>query len=285
MIRREIFKRCCVCGKTKSQNKMFKDICDDCTKIIKKICSGCKTKKIDNKVLLFNEDALKVLHKLPDKSVDLVLVDLPYGTTSCKWDSIIPLDKMWKELNRICKVNSAMVFTAQQPFTWKLCASNPEDFKYELIWSKPNATNPFRAKYAPMKKHENILIFYKKQPVYNPQMETGKPYKWNSRRSGGEAANILQKKDTPINNTGTRYPSSILPIKQERGLHPTQKPVELMEWLIKTYSNEGQTVIDFTMGSGTTGVAALKNNRKFIGVEMDEKYFDTAVSRMEDLEC
>lgn len=253
-------------------------------KKIKKYCDSCCNfeiiKEITDKALLINGECIKVLKTLPDKSVNLVLVDLPYGTTACKWDSIIPLDAMWNELNRICKENSAMIFTAQQPFTWKLCSSNPKDFRYELIWQKPNATTPFRAKYSPMKKHENILIFYKKQPVYNPQMEIGKPYKWNSKRSGGEASNIIQKKETPINNNGIRYPSSILPMKQERGLHPTQKPVPLMEWLIKTYTNSKQTVLDFTMGSGTTGVACLKNNRRFIGVELNKRYFDVACERI-----
>jgi len=249
---------------------------------IREHCSNSQNfediKEFRKKALLIRGEAIKILKTLPPESIDLILVDLPYGTTACKWDSIIPLDAMWKELNRICKKNTAMIFTAQQPFTWKLCSSNPKNFRYELIWQKPNATSPFRAKYAPMKKHENILVFYKKQPIYNPQMGKGKPYKWNSKRSGGEASNIIQKKETPINNLGTRYPGSILAIKQERGLHPTQKPVALMEWLIKTYSNPKQTILDFTMGSGTTGVACLKNDRKFIGIEIDKKYFDISCS-------
>jgi len=251
---------------------------------IKKHCDNApnfeEIKEFGKGALLIKGEAIKVLKTLPKESVDLVLVDLPYGTTACEWDSIIPLDAMWEELDRICKKNTAMIFTAQQPFTWKLCSSNPKDFRYELIWQKPNATSPFRAKYAPMKKHENILVFYKKQPIYNPQMEKGKPYQWNSKRSGGEASNIIQKKETPIDNKGTRFPSSILPAKQERGFHPTQKPVVLMEWLIKTYSNPKQVVLDFTMGSGTTGVACLKTKRKFIGIEINKKYFNVACSRI-----
>ncbi len=254
-----------------------------------KIKENCKNslnfeeiKEVSDRGLLIRGDSLNVLRTLPNNSIDLLVVDLPYGTTACSWDSIIPLDAMWEEVNRICKKNSAMVFTSQQPFTWKLCSSNPKNFRYELIWQKPNATSPFVAKYMPMKKHENILIFYRDRPVYNPQMEKGKPYKWNSKRSGGEASNIIQKKETPINNLGTRYPSSILLMNQERGFHPTQKPVALMEWLIKTYSKPNQVVLDFTMGSGTTGVACLKNKRKFIGVEINKKYFDIACVRINE---
>ena len=229
---------------------------------------------------LFLGDCLDILPSLPASSVDLVAVDLPYGTTACDWDSIIPLDRMWAELSRICKPDAAMVFTAQQPFTWRLCASNPKMFKYELIWEKPNGTNPFQAQIMPMKKHENILVFYNKKPTYNPQMRRGKPYKWNSKRSGGSAGGIKQSKETPIDNKGTRYPGSVLRFKQERNGHPTQKPVKLMSWIIKTYSKSGDLVLDFTMGSGTTGVAALKNKRRFIGVETDEQYFTMAQKRI-----
>jgi site-specific DNA-methyltransferase (adenine-specific) len=230
---------------------------------------------------LIKGDCLKNLKSIPDNKIDLLVVDLPYGTTACKWDFIIPMDKLWTELNRVCKVNAAMIFTAQQPFTWKLCASNPDNFRYELIWEKPNGTNPFQAKTMPMKKHENILVFYREQPVYNPQMVEGEPYKWNSVRTGGEAGGMSAKNiNDPIDNKGTRYPSSVLRMKQERGLHPTQKPVELMEYLIRTYSNEGDTVLDCTMGSGTTGVAAVKSGRNFVGIELDNGYFKNASSRI-----
>lgn len=230
---------------------------------------------------LFNANCFDVLPSLADNSVDLVLTDLPYGTTACKWDSILPLEQLWKELLRVTKKDGALVFTAQQPFTWALCASNPKDFKHELIWEKPNGTNPFQAKTMPMKKHENILVFSKGKPTYNPQMESGKPYKWNSNRSGGDAGGIKQSRDTPIDNTGTRYPGSVLRFKQERGLHPTQKPVALMEWLIATYSNHGDVVLDVTMGSGTTGVAAANRGRSFLGIELDQEYFEIARQRIE----
>lgn len=235
---------------------------------------------MNKKFELHYGDCLEVLPTISDNSVNLVVVDLPYGTTACAWDSIIPLAQMWEQLLRVCKSNAAMVFTAQQPFTWKLCSSNPKMFRYELIWQKPNSTNPFQAKIMPMKKHENILVFYKNKPKYNPQMLRGKPYKWNSKRSGGDAGGIRQLKETPIDNKGTRYPSSVLKFRQERNGHPTQKPVKLMSWIIKTYSDKGDVVLDFTMGSGTTGVAALKNHRYFIGIENNEKYFNMARERM-----
>jgi site-specific DNA-methyltransferase (adenine-specific) len=234
-------------------------------------------------IKLINGECLEELSHLKNSSVDMLLVDLPYGTTACAWDSIIDLDKLWKQLERVCKSNAAMVFTAQQPFTWKLCSSNPSAFKYELIWSKPNGTNPFAAKIMPMKRHENILVFYREMPIYNPQMEEGKPYVWNSVRSGGEAGGMANGSDK-IENDGKRYPSSILKFKQERGLHPTQKPVALMEWLIKTYTSEGMTVLDCTMGSGTTGVAAKKTNRNFVGIELNADYFEIAKERIKELE-
>ena len=235
---------------------------------------------VDDHLTLLSGDCLERLKEVPSGSVDMLLVDLPYGTTACPWDSVIPMDKLWTELYRVCKESAALVFTAQQPFTWALCASNPKDFRYELIWEKPNGTNPFQAKRMPMKKHENVLVFYRKAPVYNPQMVEGTPYRWNSRRSGGEAGGVKQLRETPIDNTGTRYPSSILRFKQERGLHPTQKPVGLMEWLVRTFSNEGDVVLDCTMGSGTTGVACVRAGRRFVGMERDPKYFQLSKKRI-----
>jgi len=234
--------------------------------------------------LLLCGDCLENLGLLADRSIDLLVADLPYGTTACKWDSLIPLDRLWRELNRVCKEDAAMVLTAQQPFTWALCASNPRAFRYELIWEKPNGTNPFQARSMPMKKHENILVFCRKAPPYTPQMLAGQPYRWNSRRSRGEAGGIGQLRDTPIENHGTRYPGSVLQFPQERGLHPTQKPVALMAWLIRTFSKEGDTVLDPTMGSGTTGVAAVLEGRRFVGIERDRGYFDGAAARIADAE-
>ena len=230
---------------------------------------------------LYEGDCLNILPKLADNSVDMLLVDLPYGTTACKWDSVIPLDQLWKQYNRICKKNAAMVFTAAQPFTTILASSNIENFKYEWIWEKPQGTNPMNAKVMPLKSHENILVFYRKKPNYNPQMWYSTPYSGFSSNVSkiGEVYGSQQSKHRD-NPEGSRYPKTILKYKQEKGLHPTQKPVGLMEYLIKTYTNEDEIVLDNTMGSGTTGVACMNTNRKFIGIESDKKYFDIAKQRI-----
>lgn len=229
---------------------------------------------------LHRGDCLDILPTLADHSVDMVLVDLPYGTTICKWDSIIPLDKLWGQYNRICKEDGAMVFTAAQPFTSILVASNLRNFRYEWIWEKPQGTNPLQAKVMPLKSHENILVFYRKKPTYNPQMWYSTPYSGFSSDTSkiGEVYAQAQSKHRD-NPDGSRYPKTVLRFKQEKGFHPTQKPVDLMEYLIKTYTNEGDTVLDNTMGSGTTGVACVNTGRNFIGIESDEEYFNIAKER------
>ena len=226
-------------------------------------------------------DCLDILPTLADNSVDMVLVDLPYGTTACKWDSIIPLDKLWEQYNRICKEDGAMVFTAAQPFTTILTTSNLDNFRYEWIWEKPQGTNPMNVKVMPLKSHENILVFYRKKPIYNPQMWHSTPYSGFSSDTSkiGEVYGSAKSKHRD-NPEGSRYPKTVLKFKQEKGLHPTQKPVALMEYLIKTYSNEGETVLDNCMGSGTTGVACVNTNRNFIGIEMDETYFNISRNRI-----
>ena len=226
-------------------------------------------------------DCLDILPTLSDNSVDMLLVDLPYGTTACKWDSIIPLDKLWEQYNRICKQNAAMVFTAAQPFTTVLASSNIKNFKYEWIWETPQGTNPMNSKVMPLKSHENILVFYRKKPTYTPQMWYSTPYSGFVSDSSkiGEVYGKQQSKHRD-NPEGSRFPKTVLKYKQEKGLHPTQKPVGLMEYLIKTYSNEGDTVLDNTMGSGTTGLACLNTNRYFIGIESDEKYYTIAKERL-----
>jgi len=226
-------------------------------------------------------NCLEILPSLADDSVDLLLVDLPYGTTACKWDSIIPLDQLWEQYNRVCKENAAMVFTAQQPFTTTLAASNLANLRYEWIWEKPQGTNPMNAKVMPLKAHENILVFYRKKPTYNPQMWYSTPYGGFKSDTAkiGEVYGSAQSKHRD-NPEGTRYPKSVQKWKQEKGYHPTQKPVSMMEYLIKTYSNEGDTVLDNTMGSGTTGVACANCHRSFIGIEMDATYFEVAKNRI-----
>jgi len=231
--------------------------------------------------MIYKGDCLEILPTINDSSVDMIMADLPYGTTACKWDSIIPLELLWKELNRITKPNSAMVFTASQPFTTMLAYSNLSNFRYEWIWEKPQGTNPMNAKIMPLKSHENILVFYNKRPTYNPQMWYSTPYTgFSSEKSKiGEVYGSAKSKHR-ANPEGSRYPKTILKFKQEKGLHPTQKPMGLMEYLIKTYTNKGDVVLDPTMGSGTTGIACVNSNRKFIGIEKDENYYNIACNRL-----
>ncbi len=226
---------------------------------------------------IYNEDCLEGMKRIPDKSVDMILCDLPYGTTACKWDTIIPLEPLWEQYKRVIKDNGAIVLTASQPFTSVLVNSNLKDFRYEWIWEKNQGVNFLLAKKQPLKVHENILLFYKKQPNYNPQMEKGKPYV-SGKGDSGEVTNKTKKIQTK--NKGTRYPKTVQKIKREFGLHPTQKPVALFEYLIKTYTNEGETVLDNCMGSGTTAVACINTNRNYIGFELDEGYYDIANERI-----
>jgi len=233
---------------------------------------------------LFLGDCLEVAKEIPDNSVDLILTDLPYGTTACRWDIIIPFAPLWEQYKRIRKDTTPIVLTASQPFTSLLINSNFEEFRYEWIWEKPQGTNPLNAKIMPLKAHENIVVFYKKTPIYNPIMTKGKPYKgfYDENKTIGEIYDnqISQHKE----NLGTRYPKSVIKFSQSReGLHPTQKPLELMEYLIQTYTNPEAVVFDSCMGSGTTGVAAKKLNRSFIGIEKEEKYFEIAKKRIDNV--
>ena len=235
---------------------------------------------------LIHGDCIEKMKDIPDNSIDMVLCDPPYGTTACKWDSIIPLEPMWEQLKRVIKPNGAIVMTASQPFTTTLIASNMKMFKYCWVWEKTMASNFALAKKQPFKKHEDICVFYQKQPVYNPQMESGKSYT-DRRSTGARNASVgidAGVKRVPIENTGTRYPSSVQKFSNGNNgnVHPTQKPVALIEYLIKTYTNEGETVLDFAMGSGSTGVACVKTNRNFIGIELDESYFNIAKERIEN---
>ena len=219
---------------------------------------------------------------IPDKSVDMILSDLPYGTTKNKWDSIISLDKLWEHYNRIIKDNGAIVLFAQTPFDKVLGVSNLKMLKYEWIWEKEQGTGFLNAKKMPLKNHENILIFYKKPPIYNPQMRKGKSYTLERNTftvNYGKQVDMVRTE-----NTGERYPLTILKFKRDKEkLHPTQKPVALLEYLIKTYTNEGEIVLDNCMGSGSTGVACLNANRKFIGIELDENYYNIACNRINNI--
>lgn len=231
-------------------------------------------------------DCLVEMKKIPDKSIDMILCDLPYGTTQCKWDSVIPFEPLWGHYKRILKPNGIIALTASQPFTSALVLSNPEWFKHEWIWIKNRGSNFGNTVREPMKEHESVLIFSRGKWTYNKQMQE---------RTGGG----LSRVDYAFNDPGTeretvgkfkaqygrvqprlRVPSSWQKFNTEVGLHPTQKPVALMEYLIKTYTNEGDVVLDNCMGSGSTGVACQNLNRNFIGIEMDEKYFEIARKRL-----
>ncbi len=230
-------------------------------------------------------NCLEVMKGIPSGTIDLVLADPPYGTTQCKWDSVIDLDLMWAELKRIIKPNGVIVLFAQTPFDKLLGASNLSMLKYEWIWEKTAATGHLNAKKMPMKSHENVLVFYNKLPTYNPQITEGhKPTNSYTKKDNADGECYGKTKSVSGGGKTTRYPRSVQVFasdKQKCKLHPTQKPVALMEYLINTYTNEGDVVLDFCMGSGTTGVAAKNLNRNFIGIELDDKYFEIAKNRLE----
>ena len=234
--------------------------------------------------IIYNEDCLEGMKRIPDGSVDMILCDLPYGTTRNKWDTVIPLEPLWEQYNRVIKDRGAILLTAQTPFDKVLGVSNLENLKYEWIWDKKLATGHLNAKRMPLKRHENILVFYKKTPVYNPQFTKGEPYDkgfaLRESENWGKQVAVSGK-----NSSGKRYPTSLI-VKSnanQRGkLHPTQKPVSLFEYLIKTYTNKGETVLDNCMGSGTTAIACLNTNRNFIGFELDKGYFDIANERIDN---
>jgi site-specific DNA-methyltransferase (adenine-specific) len=234
---------------------------------------------------LYHDDCLNTLKSIEPKSIDMVLCDLPYGTTQNKWDSIIPLEELWSLYDSVTKENAAIVLTASQPFTSKLIVSNIDNFKLEWIWKKTVGSGQLNIKSQPLKMHESVLVFYKKKPTYNEQMTVGKPYKMNRKAASFKDANYGKQKDVVVENDGVRHAQSVIEIGNPRikNGHPTQKPVELCEYFIKTYSNEGDTVLDNCMGSGSTGVAALNLKRKFIGIEKDETYFNSAKQRIENV--
>jgi site-specific DNA-methyltransferase (adenine-specific) len=233
---------------------------------------------------LINADCIEVMKKLEDKSIDLILCDLPYGTTNCAWDIIIPFEELWGQYNRIIKDNGAILLFAQQPFATDLINSNRKNFRYEIVWEKSRAVGFLNAKKMPLRCHELVLVFYKKLPTYNPQFTPGKPY---VRKDTGKSKTSLYKahwKETTFVNTGFRYPRDVVRIvdKNEGRYHPTQKPVALAEYLIKTFTHEGETVLDNCVGSGTTAVACINTKRKYIAVEKNKEYFEIAKTRCEE---
>ena len=249
---------------------------------------------------LYNEDCLEKMKDLSDNSIDLLFCDLPYGCTSCKWDSLIDLELFWKEVNRICKDTTPMFFTCSTKFGVSLINSNPKNFRYDLIWVKSAPCGFLNAKKMPMKKHEMIYVFYRKLPLYDLSSHSHKFIKENDKHKIGGVYGKVEKKiggqynpplpvsvlkDTKEYKNGESVydqplPNSLLEIKSEKGKHATQKPTELIEWCLKYYSKEGDTILDPTMGSGSTGVACKNMNRNFIGIEKDEKIFNSAVERL-----
>ena len=229
-------------------------------------------------------DCLNIMSEIEDGSIDMVLADVPYGTTACKWDSIIPLEPMWEQLKRVIKPNGAIVMTASQPFTSVLVNSNMQHFKYDWVWRKDRGSNFLNAKRQPLRNHESVLVFYGKQPTYNRQFTEGKPSHSKGTAVGtkaiGNTTGDFVNVEADLTST-KKNPKTVIEFNVPHPpIHPTQKPVALMEYLIKTYTNEGETVLDFTMGSGTTGVACKNLGRKFVGIELDKKYFEIAKNRI-----
>lgn len=229
---------------------------------------------------LMNGDCLELMKEISDGSVDMILCDLPYGTTQNKWDSVIPFGELWQEYDRVAKPSAAIVLTATQPFSSLLVASNLADFRYEWIWIKSKITGVLNAKKMPVRKHEQVLVFAKSRTTYNAQ---GLVKKNTITKQGGNSQNYGSRNSAEYVQEWTNWPRDVLEIASEgKTVHPTQKPVALMEYLIRTYTNEGDVVLDNCMGSGTTGVACVNEVRRFIGIEKDEKYFEIAKQRIED---
>lgn len=233
---------------------------------------------------LFEGDCLEYMKEIPDGSVDMILCDLPYGMTQNKWDSYIPLDKLWEQYNRIIKTNGAIVLTSNGVFTAKLILSQPNIYKYKWVWEKSKPTNFLNAKKQPLRKHEDVCVFYKKQPVYHPQMTKGEPYD-KGKRKNQQCGNYGDFESVHVASDGERYPTDIIYVKTAESegpvLHPTQKPIELGRYMVRTYTNPGDIVLDNTFGSGSFLVAALMEGRNFIGIEKNE---DVALFKREEID-
>lgn len=234
---------------------------------------------------LMQGDCLERMKEIPDGSVDMVLTDPPYGTTACKWDSVIPFDPMWEQLNRIVKPNGAIVIFGAEPFSSFLRVSNIHNFKYDWFWNKSRPSGSMLAKKQPLRDCEIVSVFYRSQCTYNPHMTEVKRVVEKERTVNKGEIVGEQRLTRKFDNKGLAYPRTLVRFNNPnyRSLHPTQKPVALMEYLIKTYTNEGETVLDFTMGSGSTGVACVNLGRKFIGIEMDQGYFNIASQRISEV--
>ena len=246
-----------------------------------------KRKKAMAEIYLENNDALTVLNKLDTDSIDLIYCDLPYGTTQCSWDEVIPFDKMWEQVIRVAKQNTPIIFHAQQPFTSSLIMSNPKMFKYTWVWEKSKATGFLNAKKRPLVAHEDITVFCKGTPVYYPQMTEGTAYNKGVRKQQTENDVYGSFEQVEVKSDGKRYPRSVQYFKtaesEGKTFHKTQKPKDLCKYIIETYSKEGNTVLDFTMGSGTSGIASIELNRNYIGIEKDVGIFNNAKIRIYEI--
>lgn len=238
----------------------------------------------DGRMQLLQGDCLELMKGIPDDSVDAIICDPPYETTACDWDNALPVEEMWTQYRRILKPKGNVILFGAGLFAYKLALSNEKWFRYELIWKKSKCGSPFTAKYMPLKKHENILVFGDSASYYEPQMTEGTPYhrNWTPNKRNNLKYGVA---GVSTDNKGTRHPTTILDFPQkwrrQDQLHPTQKPVELMEWLVKSYCPEDGLVLDNCMGSGTTGVACVNTKRKFIGIEKDERYFGISLDRIQ----
>ena len=239
---------------------------------------------MNQNIQLYHGDCLEAMKNIADKSIDMVLCDLPYGTTNCSWDIVIPFEPLWEQYNRIIKDNGAIVLFGSEPFSSALRMSNIKNYKYDWIWEKSKATGFLNAKKRPLVAHEYIHVFYKKQPLYNPQMREGTPYNKGMRKQQTENDVYGEFKQVEVKSEGKRYPRSVIYYKtaetEGETFHKTQKPVSLLEYLINTYTNTGEVVLDNCMGSGSTGIACINTNRKFIGIELDDTYFNVAKERI-----
>lgn len=236
-----------------------------------------------NDIELWHGDCLELMNNIPDKSIDLILCDLPYGTTQCKWDTVIPFEPLWNNYSRIVKDNGVIALNCTEPFTSQLITSNIKDFKYKIVWEKSKATNFLNAKKQPLRKYEEVAIFYKKQPTYNPQFTYGEAYNKGVRKDQ-LTGSYGDFRPVEVKSNGERFPTDILYFKtaesEGKVYHPTQKPTALCENMIKTYTNDNDLVLDNCMGSGTTGIAAKRLHRRFIGIETDNTYFNIACKRI-----
>jgi len=288
MSKTELLEKCKELGITKYKSKNKEELIELITNTEKKNEKNEKNEVIAVNQLpsssnelnynIINGDCLVEMKNITDKSVDMILCDLPYGMTKNSWDVVIPFDKLWCEYNRIIKDNGAIVLFGSQPFTSLMITSNLNMFRYCLVWEKNKFSDFLNSKRKPMKTNEDIAVFYKKQPVYNPQYWYSTPYtRWNTQSAVDKQSNYGTHKENYVESDGKRLPTTVLKFNRvERPLHPTQKPTDLLEWLIKTYTNENDIVLDNCMGVGSTGVACKNINRKFIGIELETKYYEIA---------